>query len=192
MAATLLYPLPVPPPPVPPPEAFLCAGLSAKVFMFVIDFALLGSPSRASSQVGVLKSRQIGVQSVTIPSLHDLIEDGRHLAFEFLRAPPRRAIAQDVRIRQAAQQGRNRAGIGELAEADDRAQPHKPNGVSCQFVEQIESEAGFCVDSARAAQLAIRPGHLRRLKQIQSERWSRHFTEYAAKDFAREPSACWT
>jgi len=44
-------------PPVPPPEAFLCAGLSAKVFMFVIDFcAGLDLRLELSSQVGVLKS----------------------------------------------------------------------------------------------------------------------------------------
>ena len=93
------------------------------------------------AQGGILDSGQIGVQSVAIPQMNDLLKDRNHdgpeLHERFRRPQPHQA----VRIGQPFQQRGYRARIGKAPYSDDCAQPDKPGAVFRQLIERVKSHS---------------------------------------------------
>ena len=91
-----------------------------------------------------------------------------------------------MRVLQAPNKIWNRARFAELAQAYNRAQSHKPNGVANQILENVEGHAPFSMrhgPGRRGAQFIEFISH--ELQQLVAERRSGNFTQDAAKHFAQ-------
>ena len=114
------------------------------------------------------------------------MENRSHFRLEFYEGLRRAQAHQAVRIRQSADQVWNRSGFREFAQAYDRAQPHKPYGISHQLAENVEGQATFRVrhrPGRRGAQFIEFISH--ELQQVHAERRSGHFAQNAAKHFTQ-------
>ena len=80
------------------------------------------------------------MQPVSIPRFHHLPEDRSHIRVKFHQSFRRAQADEPVRIRERAQQRRNNSRIGKIPQTDNGPKPHEPDGVSREFVEQIERQ----------------------------------------------------